>query len=101
MAFASTAPIRRELAANLPERPFAVEFWDGATVPATPGDGPTFTARPPRAVAHVLRAPGQLGLGRAYVSGELEVADLDRVMRLLDEWRPPPLDGRARARLLL
>ena len=101
MALASTAPIRRALAASLPDRPFAVEFWDGTAVPATGGDGPTFTVRSPRAVAHVLRAPGQLGLGRAYVSGDLEVDDLDRVMRLLDDWKPPPLDGRARARLLL
>jgi cyclopropane-fatty-acyl-phospholipid synthase len=100
MPFASTASLRREIEANLPERPFAVEFWDGTRLPATNG-GPTFFMRSPRAAAHVLRAPGQLGLGRAYVSGELEVDDIDAVIDLLDEWRPPALDRVARARLLL
>jgi cyclopropane-fatty-acyl-phospholipid synthase len=47
----------------------------------------------------VLRAPGQLGLGRAYVSGLLEVDDLDAALSLLGSWKPPPLDRGARARL--
>ena len=83
----------------LPERPFAVEFWDGSAVPATNGSGPTFRVRSPRAVAHALRAPGQLGLGRAYVSGELEIDDIDALIGLLEGWRPPRLDRRDRARL--
>jgi cyclopropane-fatty-acyl-phospholipid synthase len=49
----------------------------------------------------VLRAPGQLGLGRAYVSGELEVDDIDALLDLLRGWEPPPVDGRERARLML
>ncbi|MGB3099793.1 MAG: cyclopropane-fatty-acyl-phospholipid synthase family protein, partial [Solirubrobacterales bacterium] len=52
-----------------------------------------------QAVAHALRAPGQLGLGRAYVSGELAVDDIDGVIALLDSWKPPPVDGTARLRL--
>jgi cyclopropane-fatty-acyl-phospholipid synthase len=60
-----------------------------------------FWVRSPDAVAHVLRAPGQLGLGRAYVSGALDVDDVDAVLELLDSWKPPALDGRARARLTL
>ena len=100
MAFARTAPLREELSRALPERPFSVRFWDGTGVPATDGDGgPTFTARSPRAVAHALWARGQLGVGRAYVSGELEVDDIDAVIRLLDAWRAPPLDRRERVRL--
>jgi cyclopropane-fatty-acyl-phospholipid synthase len=95
------APLRRALAATLPDRPFTVELWDGSSVPATRPGGPTFTARSPEAVAHALRAPGQLGVGRAYVSGALGVDDLDRVLRLLDGWKPPPLSRRARARLAL
>jgi cyclopropane-fatty-acyl-phospholipid synthase len=47
----------------------------------------------------MLRAPGQLGLGRAYVAGELEVDDLDAGLRLLDSWRPSAPDLAARARL--
>jgi cyclopropane-fatty-acyl-phospholipid synthase len=98
---ASPSPLRRELARALPERPFAVNFWDGTSLPATAGDGPLFTVASPAAVAHVLRAPGQLGLGRAYVAGVLEVDDLDAVMRLLDTWKPPPIATADRTRLAL
>jgi cyclopropane-fatty-acyl-phospholipid synthase len=101
MAFANTGPLRREIEARLPERPFAIEFWDGTRLSSTSGDGPTFHVRSPRAAAHVLRAPGQLGLGRAYVSGEIEVDDMDAVIELLDGWQPPALDGAAKRALLL
>jgi cyclopropane-fatty-acyl-phospholipid synthase len=101
MPFASTAPLRREIEARIPERPFAVEFWDGTRLPATGGAGPTFFVRSPRAAAHALRAPGQLGLGRAYVSGAIEVDDMDAVIELLDTWEAPPLEGGDKARLLL
>jgi cyclopropane-fatty-acyl-phospholipid synthase len=99
--FAQTAPLRREIERALPTRPFAVELWDGTTLPSTTGEGPRFRACSPRAVAHALRAPGQLGLGRAYVAGDLEVDDLDAVMSLLRGWSPPPIDRAARARLAL
>lgn len=100
MALADTRPLREALAGALPERPFAIAWWDGTRLEATAGGGPTLTVRSPRALAHLVRAPGQLGLGRAYVDGALEVDDLDAVVRLLSEWSPPPLDGRTRARLL-
>jgi cyclopropane-fatty-acyl-phospholipid synthase len=101
MPFASTAPLRREIESMIPERPFTVEFWDGTRLPASDGSGPTFYVRSPRAAAHVLRAPGQLGLGRAYVSGEIEVDDIDAVIEVLDSWQPPVLEGGDKARLLL
>lgn len=101
MPFATTAPLRREIEARLPDRPFTVEFWDGTSVPSTSGDGPTFSIRSPRAAAHALMAPGQLGLGRAYVSGELEVDDMDAVIALLDSWKPPALDGADKRALLV
>src|SRR5919201_2864175 len=101
MPFADTAPLRRELARALPSRPFTVGFWDGSELPSTDGGGPRFSVRSPQAVAHALRAPGQLGIGRAYVSGTLDVDDLGEVMHLLDTWKPPPLDARERARLAL
>ena len=99
MAFGRTAPLRRELARALEDRPFEVAFWDGTRVPSTNGGGPIFRVLSPAAIAHVLRAPGQLGLGRAYVSGMLEVDDLDAAVALLDGWKPPSLDAAARARL--
>jgi cyclopropane-fatty-acyl-phospholipid synthase len=96
-----TAPLRRELERTFVARPFAIDFWDRSRLPSSTGDGPTFLLRSPRAVAHVLLAPGQLGLGRAYVSGLLEVDDVDAALELLDTWKPPSLDRRARARLAL
>lgn len=100
MALTHTAALRLALAEALPNRPFSVEFWDGSELAPTAGGGPTFRVRTPRAVAHVLRAPGQLGIGRAYVAGDLEVDDIDLVMRLLDDWKPPELDRMTRLRLL-
>jgi cyclopropane-fatty-acyl-phospholipid synthase len=96
----STEPLREALTAALPDRPFRIDLWDGTSLPSTNGGGgPTFTVRSQRALAHALRAPGQLGLGRAYVSGEIEVDDIDRVLDLLDAWKPPPLDLRTKAQL--
>ena len=97
--FARTEPLRRELRRTLPERPFAIRFWDGTTLPSSTDDGPTFSVQSPQAVAHALRAPGQLGLGRAYVAGTLTVDDLDAALALIDEWRAPPLERGERARL--
>jgi cyclopropane-fatty-acyl-phospholipid synthase len=101
MPFASTEALRREIEGRIPERPFVVEFWDGARLPASAGTGPTFFVRSPRAAAHLLRAPGQLGLGRAYVSGDIEVDDMDAVIELLDRWKPPSLDRADKRALLL
>jgi cyclopropane-fatty-acyl-phospholipid synthase len=103
--FANTERLRRELATVLPERRFSVRFWDGSEIPPTGsngnGGGPTFTLRSPRAVAHVMRAPGELGLGRAYVAGELEVDDLDRTIDLIDDFQEPQIDRATRARLAI
>ena len=99
--FARTGPFRSELERALPARPFAVDFWDGSRLPSTNGGGPVFRVRSPAALGHALRAPGQLGIGRAYVSGEIEVDDLDAVIELLDSWQPPSLDRAERARLAL
>jgi cyclopropane-fatty-acyl-phospholipid synthase len=96
----SAQPLARELERALPERPFAVEFWDGARVPGT-GSGPTFSVRSPRAVSRVARSPGELGLGRAYVAGELDVDDVDAAIRLLGRWEAPALKPATRTRLAL
>ena len=96
-----TAPLREAIAEALPDRPFTIRLWDGTFLPETNGGGggPTFTVRSERALAHALRAPGQLGLGRAYVAGEIEVDDIDLVLDLLDSWKPAPLDLRTKATL--
>jgi len=86
----STDGLRRAIERALPDRPFTIELWDGSGVPST-RDGPTLTVRSPRAIGHLLRAPGELGLGRAYVCGEIDVDDLDGVISLLGRWEAPPL----------
>jgi cyclopropane-fatty-acyl-phospholipid synthase len=101
-ALRTTGPLRRELEAAVPDRPFGLTFWDGTDLPpSNGGPAPTLHVRSPAALAHALRAPGQLGLGRAYVSGALEVDDLDRVIELLDGYRPRPIDRSGRLRLAL
>ena len=76
-----------------------MSFWDGGAVSATAPDAPTFFVRRPSALAHFLRAPGTLGLGRAYVDGSLAVDDLDAAFAVVDTWEPPPMRGSDRARL--
>ena len=51
-----------------------VEFvaYDGSRA-GTPGGGTTLELRSPRGVQLLLSSPGQLGLARAYVAGELDV----------------------------
>ena len=94
----STTPLREALEGALPERPFRVELWDGTTLPSSNG-GPTFSLRSPEALGHVLRSPGQLGVGRAYVSGALDVDDVEAALQLLDTWKPPPIEARDKAKL--
>src|SRR4051812_33283696 len=94
-------PLLRELEHALPDRPFAVRLWDGSTLPATNGGGPTFEVRSPDALAHALLSPGQLGLSRAYVCGALDIDDLDAVLQVLAEWQPPAIERREQAKLAL
>jgi cyclopropane-fatty-acyl-phospholipid synthase len=95
----STTQLRSVLTEVLTERPFRIQLWDGTEVASTTTDGPVFTLRSPLALGHMLRAPGQLGLGRAYVSGALETDDIDKVLKLLDSYEPPPIDAKAKAKL--
>ncbi len=101
MAGAGTEQLCREIERVMPQRPFTMRFWDGGLLAANGDGGPTLTVKSPRAIGHLLRAPSQLGLGRAYVSGDIEVDDIDRVMDLIGNWAPPPVSLAERARLML
>ncbi|MGB8874690.1 MAG: cyclopropane-fatty-acyl-phospholipid synthase family protein [Solirubrobacteraceae bacterium] len=101
MPLSDTAPLRHALTAALPRRPFAIRFWDRTEVPATEPDAPTLTVTTPEALAHALRAPGELGLGRAYVAGMIEVDDIDAALLMVDTFEPPPLTLRQRADLAI
>jgi cyclopropane-fatty-acyl-phospholipid synthase len=97
-----TGELRSALAEALPSRPFTVALWDGSRLEPTNGaGGPTFRITSPQALGHVLRAPSQLGVGRAYVSGGLEVDDLDEALALLARWSPPPVDAHSKRRIAL
>jgi len=52
------------------EPPVSVRFWDGSSIDGS-GDA-AIVVRSPDAIRHLLWAPGELGLGRAYVSGALD-----------------------------
>jgi cyclopropane-fatty-acyl-phospholipid synthase len=98
----STEPLVKEIERDFPERPFTIELWDGSRIPSTSanGEGPTFTARSKDALAYAVSAPGQLGLGRAYVAGAIEIDDMDAVIGLLNDWQPPPVGAATKARLI-
>src|SRR5205823_6467547 len=52
--------------------PVAIRAWDGSLL--GPRDGPaTIVIRSPRAIRRLLYAPDELGFGRSYVAGELDI----------------------------
>jgi cyclopropane fatty-acyl-phospholipid synthase-like methyltransferase/DUF1365 family protein len=53
------------------EPPVRIRAWDGSC--AGPADAPVVVIRSKRALRRLLWAPGELGLARAYVAGELDV----------------------------
>ena len=56
--------------------PVRIEAYDGST--AGPADARvTLVVRSSKALSHLVSAPGELGLARAYVSGELDVTGAD------------------------
>jgi len=74
------ARLERRLSGGLP---FAVRFWDGSELRSEDeSSGDTLVVRDSRALAYVATAPGQLGLGRAWVAGDLDLdGDLERALR--------------------
>ena len=73
--------MRRSVAARLQrlvhdaaglDLPVRIRAWDGSE--AGPSEGPALVIRNRRALRRLLWAPGELGLARAYVTGEAIVA---------------------------
>jgi len=64
--------------------PVAIEAYDGSRV--GPVDAPArIVIRSPDALGRIVRAPGELGFGRAYVAGDLDVeGDIFAVLALRD-----------------
>ncbi|MGY1836916.1 class I SAM-dependent methyltransferase [Blastococcus sp. SYSU DS0510] len=81
--------------------PLSVRCWDGSE---TLVDGaPTLVVHHRRALRRLVHAPGELGLARAYVSGDLDIeGDLYAALSFPDDLPSRPdlrLDRRALARL--
>ncbi|MEU6893456.1 cyclopropane-fatty-acyl-phospholipid synthase family protein [Streptomyces sp. NPDC046557] len=73
--------------------PVRIRAWDGSE--AGPSTGPTLVLNHRRALRRMLWKPGELGLARAWVAGDLTVEGdlfelLDRVAGLLWERGPAP-----------
>jgi len=84
-------------------RDFGLRFWDGSEVPPPPGAprGFTLVVRSPSAIAYALRQPNELGLGRAWVTGALDVeGDLERGLALRDRFHGLKLSAADRAAAL-
>jgi cyclopropane-fatty-acyl-phospholipid synthase len=84
----ATAPVAPRLAALLErvsgvgagELPVRLRAWDGSE--AGPAGGPVLVLRSRRALRRLLWRPDELGLARAYVTGDVDVAgDLDDGLR--------------------
>lgn len=72
-----------------PAPPVRFELWDQSTL--GPDDAAvTLQVRSPDAIRRILWAPGELGIARAYVCGDLDVeeADVIEVLRVLRSLAP-------------
>ena len=83
--------------------PLGLRCWDGSETPGPP-DSPTLVVRSPKALRRIVYAADELGLARAYVSGELDIeGDLYAVLRFPDTLAERPrleMDRRALRPLL-
>ena len=94
----SVTPLLRALLGDPPVR---FEFWDGSSVGPEPGEAVgTITVRSSNAVRRLLWSPSELGLGRAYVAGDLDVeGDIVAIVEVLRDATPQDLKfGLAAAR---
>jgi cyclopropane-fatty-acyl-phospholipid synthase len=78
--------------------PLSLRAWDGSTLTASDPTAPTVVLNSPDALRRLLWAPGEMGLARAYVTGELDVeGDLaDGFRRVWQAARDRDLTGRIR-----
>jgi cyclopropane-fatty-acyl-phospholipid synthase len=85
-AAAAFAPLLRIALGDLVPVRFA--FWDGSSVGPETGPG-TVRVHSARALRRMIWSPGELGLGRAFVAGELDLeGDAFEVLRALQSAAP-------------
>jgi cyclopropane-fatty-acyl-phospholipid synthase len=75
------------------ELPVRVRAWDGSL--AGPHSAPVVALRSPRALRRLVWSPGELGLGRAYVAGDIDLEDdvFATLSALVPAGRLAPRDG--------
>jgi cyclopropane-fatty-acyl-phospholipid synthase len=84
----AVAPLLAHLFGGPP--PVRVRFWDGTSLGPTAGD--TLEVRSPDAVRRLLWSPGELGLARAFVAGDLAFeGDIFEMLAVLQEASPSRL----------
>ena len=68
-----------------PSLPIRVRAWDGSEAGASAAPGtPVVVVKSKRALRHVLWQPGELGLARAYVQGDIDIeGDLTEGLRAM------------------
>jgi cyclopropane-fatty-acyl-phospholipid synthase len=88
-AAAKVGPLLRQLFGE--QLPLRFEFWDHSALGPSGGAG-TLLVRSPNAVRRMLWAPGELGIARAYVTGELQTdGDILSVLGALNDAAAPNL----------
>jgi cyclopropane-fatty-acyl-phospholipid synthase len=86
--------------AALQRPPFTLRFWDGSVLTGE-SERPVVVLRRPQALAYLMRAPNQIGLARAWVTGALEVeGELERVIAVRNRFAAVKLSPADRLRLL-
>jgi cyclopropane-fatty-acyl-phospholipid synthase len=87
---ATAAEIAAPLIARIDElspgaRTVRVRFWDGSEVPSVDGDAkaPVVILRSRRAISHIAFRPGEMGIARAWISGEIDYeGDIEAILAL-------------------
>jgi cyclopropane-fatty-acyl-phospholipid synthase len=94
--------LRSVAGGRLAPSPLRIRFWDGSELPAADPMAPTAVVRDCAALAHLLHAPNQVGLVRAWLEGSLELdGDLEQVLPLRERYRDLRLTTADRLRLAL
>ncbi len=92
--------VAQVLGSDLPVR---IDCYDGSSLGPADAEA-TLVVRSPEALSYIVTAPGELGFGRAYVAGALDLkGDIFEALRLRDNLPAVKLDWRqwlAIARLL-
>ncbi|NNH70130.1 methyltransferase domain-containing protein [Nocardia uniformis] len=84
---AAFTPLLRTAFGSQP--PLRFEFWDGSVVAPADDHPGTMRIRSKEALSHMVWAPGELGLGRAFVSGAVDLeGDIFEVLRALQSAVP-------------